>query len=283
MDTTADGSWIDAHSHIWTRDLDRFPLAPGKTLADLRPPSFDDAELLAVAQADGVGRVVLIQHHPFHAFDNSFLIDTARRRPDMFRVVGMLDHTLPGVEGEMRRLAALRVAGFRIAPGPEDERWLDAPGMRTMWACAAQTGQAMCCLLDPRHLPSVARMCEQHPATTVVIDHLARIGADGTVRDQDVGALCGLARYPKVTVKVSAFYALGAKQPPYLDLIPMIQQVCSAFGVERLMWASDAPYQLSPPHSYDASIALVRDRLEFLSAEEREWLLRKTAERVFFG
>ena len=27
--------YIDAHSHIWTRDVEKFPLAKGKTVADL--------------------------------------------------------------------------------------------------------------------------------------------------------------------------------------------------------------------------------------------------------
>jgi hypothetical protein len=31
---------IDAHSHIWTRDVTKFPLADGQTVEDLDPPSF---------------------------------------------------------------------------------------------------------------------------------------------------------------------------------------------------------------------------------------------------
>ena len=34
--------------------------------------------------------------------------------------------------------------------------------------------------------------------------------------------LCALAKHPKISVKVGAFYALGKKTPPYLDLIPLI-------------------------------------------------------------
>jgi hypothetical protein len=49
------------------------------------------------------------------------------------------------------------------------------------------------------------------------------------------------------------------------------------------MWASDSPYQVVPPHTYAASIALVRDRLGGLSAGDKQWLLTKTAERVYFG
>jgi predicted TIM-barrel fold metal-dependent hydrolase len=83
-------------------------------------------------------------------------------------------------------------------------------------------------------------------------------------------------------VKVSAFYALGRKQPPHLELVPMIKRLYETFGPQRLMWASDCPYQLQKGNSYRASISLVRDKLDFVSAEDRQWLLRKTAEKVFF-
>jgi len=62
----------------------------------------------------------------------------------------------------------------------------------------------------------------------------------------------------------------------------MIRRLVDAYGVERLMWASDSPFQVQNGHTYAGSIELVRDRLEFLSASDREWLLRKSAERVFF-
>ena len=64
--------------------------------------------------------------------------------------------------------------------------------------------------------------------TPAVIDHFARIGVDGQIRDADLAALCKLARHKKTYVKVSAFYALGQKKPPYLDLIPMIKRVYEA-------------------------------------------------------
>ena len=69
---------------------------------------------------------------------------------------------------------------------------------------------------------------------------------------------------------------------PHLELIPMIRRLYESFGPQRLMWASDSPYQNQGDNNYKASISLVRDHLDFVSAEDRQWLLRKTAERVFF-
>jgi predicted TIM-barrel fold metal-dependent hydrolase len=126
-------------------------------------------------------------------------------------------------------------------------------------------------------------MCTRFGDTPVVIDHFARIGVNGEIRDADVAALCSLAKHKHTTVKLSAFYALGKKASPYLDLVPMIRRVLDAFGVDRSMWASDSPYQIGGGHTYAASIELVRDRLDDLSEGDRQWLLRKTAEKVFFA
>jgi predicted TIM-barrel fold metal-dependent hydrolase len=274
--------WVDAHSHIWTRDVEKFPLANGSTVDDLAPPSFTAEELLDVAHKNGVGRVVLIQHHRYHGWDNSYLIDAALRYPDAFRVVGMVDNLAPDAAKTMEKLLPQRVTGFRITPWVHKEKWLDGE-MDAMWRTAAKTGQNMCCLIDAKDLAAVDAMCKRFPDTPVVIDHFARIGVDGEIRDADVDALCALAKHKHTTVKISAYYALGKKQPPYLDLVPMIGRMLDAFGVERCMWASDSPYQIDGEHTYAASIELVRDRLDGLSDGDREWLLRKTAEKVFYA
>ena len=49
------------------------------------------------------------------------------------------------------------------------------------------------------------------------------------------------------------------------------------------MWASDLPYQLNGDNTYGDSLALIRERIDFLSPSDKEWLLRKTAARVYFG
>jgi predicted TIM-barrel fold metal-dependent hydrolase len=272
--------WIDAHSHVWSHDVEKYPLANNFTIKSLQP-LFTEKELLQVAHANGVGRVVLIHHHPFHGWDNSYLLDVAARMPKIFRVAGIVDNLAANPGAKMRRMLKQHVTGFRITSDIHKEKWL-AGGMDDMWRTAAETGQSICCLINPDEIEQIDAMCNKHPETPVVIDHFARVGVDGQIRDAQVQALCGLARHPRTTLKISAYYALGKKKPPYTDLVPMIRRVFDAFGPERLMWASDSPYQLSGENSYEDSIGLVRDRIDFLSAGDREWILRKTAERVFF-
>lgn len=281
-DKFAEHPLIDAHSHVWSPDTTKWPLANGKTQADLDPPSFTPEELLKLAHPEKVGRVVLIQHHHYHSWDNSYLIDCAARFPGTFAVTGMLDDTQPSPEKKMPDLLTKRVRGFRITSWIRKEKWLTGDGMAAMWKTGAETGQAMCCLINPEDLPGVNDMCRRYPDTTVVIDHFARIGVDGEIRDADVKNLLAMAQHKKVNVKLSAYYALGKKQEPYEDLLPMIRRVLTAFGPERCMWASDAPYQVVQGHTYAASIALLRDRAG-LSAGDKEHLFRKTAERIYFS
>lgn len=272
---------VDCHSHIWTRNVAKFPLAEGQTVDDLAPPSFTDDELMAIAKPLGVDRVVLIQHRPYHGYDNSYCIAATKKRPDAFRVVGMIDEALPEIPERMKKLLDDKVTGFRITPRVRPDTWLSSDGMRQMWKTGAKSGQAMCCLIDAKQLVEVDKTCERFPDTPVVIDHFARIGVDGVIRDADVKQLCRLARHKKTYVKISAFYALGKKKPPHDDLRPMVRALFDAYGPERLMWGTDCPYQINDENSYASSLAFM-DTIDYLSKGDRSWMMKKTAEKVFF-
>jgi predicted TIM-barrel fold metal-dependent hydrolase len=182
----------------------------------------------------------------------------------------------------MKNLATQGVRGFRISPGGfPPGPWLEAKGLQSMFRAGARENLAICPLIDPVALPALDSQCGIHPETPVIIDHISRIGVLGPIRKSEIDDLCQLSRHPRVKVKLSAFYALGAKQPPHLDLIPMIRRVYDAFGPKRLMWASDCPFQ-TMKETYEDGISLVRDRLDFLSTGDKDWIMRRTAEESFF-
>ena len=275
-------NFIDAHCHIWTPDTERYPLAGGFRRASMDPPSFTPDELAAHAVPVGVNRVVLIQMS-FYGYDNSYMLDVIAKSPGRYRGVAVIDSDQPDLPKLMKELKQKGVRGFRIYPKDQPiDRWLSSEGMRTMWTTGGKENLSMCCLMDPNGLPALDRMCTEFPDTPVVIDHLCRIGVTGQIVDSEVKTLCDMARHKQVSVKVSAFYALGQKKPPYHDLIPLIKRVYEAFGAERLMWASDCPFQVVNGHSYKPSIELIQTQLGFLKPGEVDAILWKTAERVFF-
>lgn len=279
----APAGYIDAHVHVWTPDTVRYPLAAGFTKEGMKPASFTPEQLFAHSKPEGVNRIVLIQMS-YYGTDNSYMLDVIARHRHTFRGVAIVDESKPGVADTMITLADKGVRGFRIYPGTSAvDAWLGSPGMATMWKTAAEQDLSICPLVNPGALPLIDQMCERFPDTRVVVDHFARVGMAGPVRESQLHALCRLARHDHVHVKTSAFYALGEKAAPYLDLGPMIHRVRDAFGAQRLMWASDCPFQVGEGHNYHDSIALIRDRLSFLTPEDKAWMLRGTADKVFFS
>jgi predicted TIM-barrel fold metal-dependent hydrolase len=282
-------AFIDAHVHVWTPDLGHYPLAEGYKKEDMKPRSFTPEELFKHSKPAGVDRVNLIQMS-FYGFDNRYMLDMIALYKDVFAGTAVIDPRGDGKERLMRELAKKGVRAFRIYPGLErgfkanevkGEHWLQDEGYSKMFAAGAKHNQALSCLINPDALPDLDRMCNKFPDTPVIIDHLCRIGVDGTIRDQDVDALCAMAKHKRMLVKVGAFYALGKKQPPYTDLGPMIQKVVKAFGARRCMWESDCPFQVVE-HKYQDSVDLVRKKLDFLTDDDKDWLLRGTAEEFFF-
>jgi predicted TIM-barrel fold metal-dependent hydrolase len=286
--------FIDAHVHVWTDDTGHYPLGAGWKPEEMSPRRFTPEDLFKHTKAAGVDRVSLIQMSYYYpkdktsekgsGFDNRYMLDMMALYPDTFVGTAVIDPLGEAPDRLMGELAKKRVRAFRILPRLSKQppaRWLEPDGYATMFAAGAKNNQAMSCLIDPDGLPEVDRMCRKFPDTPVVIDHLARIGVDGTIRDQDVDALCGLAKHPRVLVKVGAFYALGKKKPPYTDLAPLIRQVVQAFGARRCLWESDCPFQVVEG-AYQDSIDLVRKRLDFLTDDDRDWLLRRTAEEFYF-
>jgi predicted TIM-barrel fold metal-dependent hydrolase len=276
-------NYIDAHSHIWTPDTQAYPLAGGYRRAQMEPPSFTVEELQKEMKAVGVNRVVLIQMS-FYGHDNSYMTDTIAKFPGMFSGVAVIEQDEGDPTADMLRMKKLGCRGFRIYPKDFPyPKWLSSGTMHAMWTVARNEGLNICCLMDPNGLPALDNMCHIYPETPVVIDHMCRIGVTGKIDPDELKALCDMAKHKQVTVKVSAFYALGEKKAPYKDLGPMIKRLLDAYGPERLMWASDAPFQVVGGHTYKDSIELIKSGLDFLSASDKEWLLRKTAEKVFFS
>ena len=273
---------IDAHVHVWDKTSDAYPIAMGFSEANKVPATFTPEELFAHCRKQGVQRIVLIQMS-FFRNDNRYMLDCIKNYPGVFSGVAIVDDKQEDVTATMKTLAQQGVRGFRLVTDKAyAESWKNSDGVKKMWALGTETGLAMCLLSNPDALNAIGSMCERFPDTPVVIDHFSRVGMTGSINESDLDQLCKLAKFKRVFVKTSAMYALGSKKAPYLDLANMVLKLRDSFGANRLMWASDCPYQVQGDHTYAASIELIRDKLDFLTDEDRQWMLRDTAKSVFF-
>ena len=284
-------SIIDAHVHIWTDDFKNFPLADGFTSKNLWFPSFTAEELIRLGAKAGVHRFNLVQM-TWYGLDHRYILDVIQRYPGRFVGTGVVpaitDVSLASPEATMVELSqggiyAFRVRGKSTRPQFNDTaRWMDHRGFDKMFSAAAEHRLALSFLMTPADLPEVDRMCTRFPDTPVIIDHFSIIGRQNSFVESEIQQLCKMARHPQVLLKIGAFYALGSKQPPYLDMLPLIRRVVDAFGPERCMWESDSPLQTKNGHTFAAAVDIIRVHADFLSNSDKQQILVRTAENFFF-
>jgi predicted TIM-barrel fold metal-dependent hydrolase len=62
-----------------------------------------------------------------------------------------------------------------------------------------------------------------------------------------------------------------------------VKRLYDVFGPQRLMWGTDWP-GVERYCGYAKALSLVRDEMNFLTEEDKSWMLSKTVERVWpFG
>ena len=287
------GRIIDAHAHIWSADIKKYPLAPGFTKDDMWYFSYSAEELLSHALPAGIGRINLIQM-TWYASDHAYILDIIKRYPGRFVGTGVIpavtDIEGPQPDEAMVALSeggiyAFRVRGKSTRPVEisDGERWLDHEGYHKMFQAGAEHHLAVSFLHTPSDLPEIGRMCILYPETPVILDHFSIVRMkEGRFIEEEVQALLGMAKHKQVMVKLGAFYGLGKKTPPYTDMLPLIRRVVDAFGPERCMWESDAPKQDKDGHTFRAANDVIRKHADFLSKSDKEKILIKTAENFFF-
>ena len=282
---------VDAHVHVWSADTTKYPLAPGFSTTDLWYPSFSIEDLRSLATPAGVSRFNLVQM-TWYGLDHSYVLDEIAKDPDHLVGTGIVpavtDAALPSPDRTMVELSKGGVLAFRIrgkSTRPElgdGDRWMDHPGFDKMFTAAAEHNLALSFLMVPADLPEVDRMCRRYPETPVILDHFCLIGRSNQFIESEIDALCLMSGHKRVTVKLGGFYALGKKEPPYTDMLPLIKRIVDAFGPERCMWESDAPKQAKDGQSIQAAVELISLHADFLSASDRHQILVKTAEDFFF-
>ena len=115
----------------------------------------------------------------------------------------------------------------------------------------------------------------RHPELRLVVSHLGlpprqAVAPDATSARKAMASVLALSRYPQSRVKLSGFYALTdpGHDYPHRAAWPYVEALLDAYGVERLLWASDySPCLdwLTFPQTYD-----LFSKMPFLNDADRE-------------
>jgi predicted TIM-barrel fold metal-dependent hydrolase len=266
---------VDSHVHVWKNDP-RYPWFPGTR----NPPDKDaTAEmLLKLMHEAGVQRTVLIQVI-FYKWDNRYVADVLKKYPQYFRGVARVNPEDPAAPDHLSQVT--EQAGFhgvRISPAADASGdWIRGSLMPPLWKRAEDLKVPMTVLAPVTRLPEVAKLIEQFPDLTVVIDHMADSPLN---QPRELEKLLALQRFPKVFVKISHSWSLSSQAYPYLDSQRQIKRLYDVFGPKRLMAGSDWPL-VEKYCTYAQAIDIARKRIGFLNAEDKRWICGLTAEQVW--
>jgi L-fuconolactonase len=265
---------LDPHVHVWKHDA-RFAFAPGAKV-----PEYDATPemLLDLMKANGVKKTVIIQVIHYR-YDNSYLAAVLKQYPRFFQGVCRVDPLDPGAPDDLTRISEQQgFRGVRLSPaGDAAGDWIRGPLMPPLWKRCEQLKIPMTLLVPISRVPDVQKLADKYPDLTVVIDHMADCPVD---HPEQLESLVELTRYPKVFVKISHTWLLSRQDYPWLDSQRLVKRLYDAFGPQRLMWATDWPIA-NDRASYAQRLAVVRDDMKFLNADDKSWMLSKTVERVW--
>lgn len=227
-------------------------------------------------------------------------------RPELAAVVGTADPRDPGFGAQLdaHARASERFRGIRFMTTWHPDRgvmdWIDEPGVMTSssflrgFAAVAERGLTFDAYVYSHQLPEVVTLAQEHPETTIVLDHYAPpVGvcgpmgrftarSEGERRDllarwrDDLADLAGSC--PNVVAKHSglAFPTLGhrerglTRQQLAERVAPLVEHTTQVFGPDRLLFGSNYPMDKSV-----ASYGVVVGALADLLADGGPDLLRK--------
>ena len=221
----------DCHVHVFDA------AAPVHAGSHYLPQTRDLAEIEAIAAAQGVGRLVLVQPSVYGT-DHRVMLRALCAEPGRHRGVAVLAADV--TDAELDTLHAAGVRGVRINHvSPVGARGDAAALLRALAPRLRARGWHVQWYVPPEQLPQLPAL-QDEAGLPFVLDHLAGMGL-GVADDKSTcwSALQALAA-GGAWVKLSGWYRLQAARP-YDALHTRIARVAALFGT-RCVWGSDWPH-----------------------------------------
>lgn len=236
---------LDAHVHFYDPSRPQgVPWPPKSDELLYRTTLPDDFRRASTARpADGV---IVVEASDW-VEDNQWLLDLAAREPLIVGVVGNLRPGAPDFAANLKRFAANpRFRGIRFREGQLD-KLLDEPTVVADLRRLAERGLTFDVYAPPAWSGEAVRLAALVPDLRLVINHVAGARVDGRSPAEDWLRTIGeLAARPNAWMKISGLVegTGGAKgDAPAESAIyrPVLDALWSAFGAERLIYASNWP------------------------------------------
>lgn len=269
---------IDPHLHVWSDDAETYPFSEAS-----QPNEPASVELLFENMAGfGVDKAVIVQ--PIHyLFDNRYVADCLKNYPGKLAAQALVDPTRADAADRLEALVREEgFGGIRIHVSRYgDPADLAGSSQDALWQRAQDLGACFNLFGKAADYPALDPIIARFPGVNVAIDHIG--GVQANEPEPLLSNLLKWAAYPNVYVKISNVHSASQEPYPHRDTFEMIQQIYDAYGPERLMWGTDFPHNIRSAE-YGAALELIRTHMDFWNADDLEWILCKTIQKLWpFG
>jgi predicted TIM-barrel fold metal-dependent hydrolase len=270
---------IDSHVHVWVQNPKAYPWSPVGGYTPTNEASVES--LMEIMDLNKVSGAVLVQPTPY-GWDHRYLFRAASSAPEKFRCICLVDPFSAQNAIEMANLVSVHgVSGFRLnwQLHPLDV-WQSEPNHLSFWKAAADLKKSICIQCTPDYFSAIAAFAERFAETIIVIDHFGRLDFGGGTESEQFKALLALSQASNIHVKISGLNYCSNQTSPYSDSLPFVEEILRAFGASRCLWGSDYPF-VEQHWNYAAFLDWI-GQIAFLSQEDLQWLLFKTARKLWW-
>jgi len=262
---------VDAQVHMWKASTPDRPWVPGAR--PQLPEPFTIERLVPMMDEAGVDRVVVVP--PTLEGDRlDYAQEAVKRYPGRFAIMGRIALNDPTTA---RRFPTWReqpgVLGIRLNIACEPAAWLTDETADWLWPAAEKAGIPVM-FLTTGQTHQFARIAERHSRLVLIIDHMGV--SSESVRSKTVLAAIdqsvALAKYPNVSVKLSAAPAFSSEPYPFRDVTPHIRRLFDAYGARRCYWGTDMTNSFAKA-TYRQRITHFTEELDFLSEDDKDWIM----------
>ncbi|MGP2441594.1 amidohydrolase family protein [Streptomyces sp. JW3] len=276
--------FVDAHCHIISADTSSYPPAPlgGKQSAWAATRPVTAEGMLARMDETGIDQAVLVQATTHYGYDNSYVLDSSRSRPDRFVAVGTVDPLRPDAADSLKAAVGEGgLAGVRLFTSgstvPTQGEWFVAPETFPFWERAAELGLPVCLQMRlGAATGQLVELLERFPGVKVLLDHIGYpdIAASPAQAGADVAAL---GVHPGLHLKLThrnleRLHDAGDQAADFLT--PVVE----SFGAARIAWGSNLP---AAEQSLPELRALAEGVLAALPETDRQEIFAGTARRLY--
>jgi predicted TIM-barrel fold metal-dependent hydrolase len=274
---------VDIHPHIISEDTERYPITPlaGKRSEWSAKRSVTMEKMIESMNEAGVDKAAMVHSSTTYGFNCEYVADAVAAYPDRFTGVFSVNVLEPDAMEAMIKWYGKGMTGMRIFTRGSTfkEPWLAVDDQR-IFPCYELAGEKnISVAMNPTNneFSQLENLLKGFPQVSYILDHLGKTDFTDGVPFKAAEPLLRLAKYPNLHLKVATRNFVQANDGKSTSE-SLFKTLVSEFGADRMAWGSNFP---AAAGNLPELLAIARDGLSSLPQADQEWILGKTALKLY--